>query len=108
MSEKEKEQYQSDYKHIAPDLVDGVSNVSPASDMYIYIFKNIIIYFPLCADLISVSIKNSIKLCMKYNDSERPSAQTSFCSIISMTLNVTLMYMLFDKLCNKFIFTSDE
>ena len=37
LSEKEKEQYQSDYKHIAPDLVDGVSNVSPASDMYIYI-----------------------------------------------------------------------
>ena len=90
MSEKEKEQYQSDYKHIAPDLVDGVSNVSPASDMYIYgqLFKNIIIYFPLCADLISVSIKNSIK---KYNDSERPTAQTSFCSIISMSLNVTCL-----------------
>ena len=79
ISEQEKEQYRNDHRHIAPDLVDGISDVSPASDMYSYgdLFKNIIHYFPpLCAHSICMPIINVIiKQCLKYNDSERPSAQ---------------------------------
>ena len=36
LTEKEKEIYRKDHKHIAPDLVDGVSDISTASDMYSY------------------------------------------------------------------------
>ena len=77
LSEKEKEQYRRDHKHIAPDLVDGISDVSTASDMYSYgrVLKNIIIYFPLPIEAINTPIKKAIKQCLMYSDAERPTAQ---------------------------------
>lgn len=77
LTEKEKEQYRQDHKHIAPDLVDGISDITTASDMYSYgrLLKNIIHYFPLSLDLISTSLQKNIKKCLKYNYSERPSAK---------------------------------
>ena len=68
--------YHRDHKHIAPDLIDGVSDVSTRSDMYSYgrLFKNIIVYFPLNKDLIRLSIQHSIQQCFSYNDRDRPDA----------------------------------
>ena len=76
LSDKEKEEYRCNHKQIAPDLIDGVSNVSTASDMYSYgrLLKNIILYFPLSVELISTHLKKAIKQCLKYNDFDRPSA----------------------------------
>lgn len=76
LTEEEKQKYRQDHKHIAPDLIDGVSDISTASDMYSYgrMFKNIIVYFPLKPDLISVPVRNAIKQCLKYKDRERPNA----------------------------------
>ena len=36
LTQEEKEIYHRDHKHIAPDLIDGVSDVSTRSDMYSY------------------------------------------------------------------------
>lgn len=76
LTEKEKDTYRQDHKHIAPDLVDGISDVTTASDMYSYgrLLKNIIQYFPLSIGLISTLIQKAIKKCMKYNYPERPTA----------------------------------
>lgn len=82
LSDKEKEEYCCYHKQVAPDLVDGITNVSTASDMYSYgrLLKNIIQYFPLNVDLIGTSLKKAIKQCIKYNDFDRPSAM-SLCEI---------------------------
>lgn len=76
LTEAEKEQYRKNHKHIAPDLVDGVSDVTPASDMYSHgrLWKNVINYFPLSLDGIEDSLQVGIKKCLKYDFSERPSA----------------------------------
>ena len=76
LSKEEKEQYRRDHKHIAPDLVDGISDVSTASDIYSYgrLFKNIVAYFPLSVEFLSASLKDRLKQCLKYKDSERPTA----------------------------------
>lgn len=76
LDEKEKELYRRDHKHIAPDLVDGISDITTACDMYSYgrLFKNVIHYFPLPIDLVSVPIQKAVKKCLKYNYPERPSA----------------------------------
>ena len=77
LSDTEKEEYRCNHKHIAPDLVDGVSEVSTASDVYSYgrILKNIIHYFPLSVDSMSALLKKAIKQCLSYKDSDRPSAE---------------------------------
>ena len=74
LTSKEKETYRQDHKHIAPDLVDGVSIVSTASDMYSYgrLLKNIIQYFPLQA--VATPIQKGIKKCLMYNSLERHTA----------------------------------
>ena len=45
LSENEKQQYQRDHTQIAPDLIDGVGDLSTSSDMYSYgrLIKNIIV-----------------------------------------------------------------
>ena len=77
LTEEEKKKYQCDHKHVAPDVVDGVSNVTTATDMYSYgrLFKNIITYFPLSVSVINAQIRGGIKHCLKFKDNERPSAQ---------------------------------
>lgn len=49
LTQQEKEQYRINHRHIAPDLVDGISDVSTASNVYSYgrLFKDVIIYYPL-------------------------------------------------------------
>jgi hypothetical protein len=81
--EQEKEIYRRDHKHIAPDLVDGVSDISPASDMYSYrrMFKNIIVYMPLNPCLLCELVVTAIKKCLMYKYSERPDAN-SFVEIL--------------------------
>lgn len=71
---RRKKKYRQDHKHIAPDLVDGVTDVTTASDMYSYgyLFKNIIQYFPLTID---TSLQKKIKKCLKYDCLQRPSAK---------------------------------
>lgn len=77
LTEQEKKQYRQDHKHIAPDLVDGISDVTTASDIYSYgrLLKNIIHYFPLPIANISTSLQKNIKKCLKYEYSDRPSAK---------------------------------
>ncbi len=77
LSEKEKQQYRQDHKHIAPDLVDGVSDITTACDMYSYghLFKSIIQYFPLAIESIEISLQKDIKKCLKYDCMQRPSAK---------------------------------
>ena len=62
LSQQEKEQYRINHKHIAPDLVDGMSDVSTASDIYSYgrLFKNIVTYYPLPIELLSSSLKENV------------------------------------------------
>ena len=77
LTDKEKEEYRCNHKHIAPDLVDGITELSTASDIFSYgrILKNIIHYFPLSVDLISIPLKKAIKKCLSYKDNDRPSAE---------------------------------
>lgn len=77
LTEQEKQQYRRDHKHIAPDLVDGISDITTASDIYSYgrLLRNIILYFPLPIADISSSLQKNVKRCLKYEYSERPSAK---------------------------------
>lgn len=76
LSQQEQEDYMHSHKHIAPDLVDGTSAVSPASDVYSYgrLLKNIIKFFPLSM-AIHPTLKHTIKQCLKHTDSERPTTE---------------------------------
>lgn len=75
LTDIERAEYKKKYKYIAPDLVDGISKPSSASDIYSYgrLFKNIICYFPLNVSELKVTIKEVVKACLKYNSTERPS-----------------------------------
>lgn len=77
LADAEKEEYRKKHKHVAPDLVDGISKSSPASDVYSYgrIFKNIICYFPLKASEVPISVKNTVRMCLKYESVDRPSCR---------------------------------
>lgn len=77
LTETEKEEYRKNHKHIAPDLVDGIAKPSSASDVYGYgrIFKNVICYFPLPLSELPVTVKNMVKLCLKYESASRPSCK---------------------------------
>lgn len=76
LTEDEKKRYRDIHKHIAPDLVDGISIPSPSSDMYSYgrIFKNIVCYTHLEITLLPTSVQALIKRCLKYLSTERPTA----------------------------------
>ena len=77
LTDNEKKQYRQDHKHIAPDLVDGVSDVTTASDIYSYgyLIKSIIQYFPIALESIDIALQKEIKKCLKYDNLQRPSAK---------------------------------
>ena len=87
LSDSQKIEYRHNHKHLAPDLVDGLSAPSPASDVYSYgrLLKSIICYFPLNIDEIHTSVKSIVKLCLKYNKLERPT-----CTKIIEVLNACI------------------
>lgn len=74
LTDAKKVEYHQNHKHIAPDLVDGFAKPSPASDIFSFgrLFKNVICYFPLNVSEIHASVKDIVKLCLKYNYVERP------------------------------------
>lgn len=80
LTELEKLEYKKRYKHIAPDLVDGITKPGTASDIYSFgrLFKSVICYFPLNVSELDISVKESIKACLKYDSVDRP---TSTCII---------------------------
>ena len=59
LTEEQKRQYRQDHKHIAPDLVEGISDVTTASDMYSYgrLLKNIVLSIELVALPLQMVIK---------------------------------------------------
>lgn len=69
LTKEERDVYRRDHKHIAPDLVDGISDVTTACDMYSYgrLLKNVINYFPLPTATIPMPTQQAIKKCLKYN-----------------------------------------
>ena len=73
LTAKEKKLYNEKHRHIAPDLIDGTSCPSSASDIYSYgrLFKNIIKYSRIePVEPIVVMIKS----CLKYQATDRPAA----------------------------------
>lgn len=76
LTDSEKKQYWTQHKHIAPDLIDGVSTPSVSSDIYSFgrIFKNLIVYTKFEVAMFEENIICLIKNCLKYNDFERPAA----------------------------------
>ena len=63
---------------IAPDLVDGLAKPSSASDVYSFgrLFKNVICYFPLNVSELNSSVKDMVKLCLRYDHAERPTCES--------------------------------
>ena len=76
LMEKEKQEYREQHKHIAPDLIDGISSPSSSSDMYSFgrIFKSTICHLKLDPDSFQGCTLTMIKRCLKYNEIERPSS----------------------------------
>lgn len=85
LSPVEQEEYQK-HKHIAPDLVDGTSVTSTASDIYSYgrLLKDILKYFPLCTDFFQSDFQRVIVQCMHKKDVNRPSIE----SVIDILTNI--------------------
>ena len=52
-------------------------DLSPASDVYSFgrLFKNVI-YFPLNVSELPSSVKDIVKLCLRYNHAERPTCES--------------------------------
>ena len=84
LTESKKVEYHQNHQHIAPDLIDGLVKPSPASDVYSFgrLFKNVICYFPLNVSELPSSVKDVVKLCLKYNRAERPTC-VSIAKILS-------------------------
>ena len=78
LSNEQKKYYCTHHGHIAPDLVDGINAPSPYSDMFSCgrLFKSVIASFPLPISQLPKAALSSIKMCLKYNPEERPTAKT--------------------------------
>ena len=78
LTKEQKKEYRVKHKHIAPDLVDGITKPSPLSDIYSYgrIFKSIVRNFPISSKLIPDVIVNMVNDCLSYHFTDRPNAQS--------------------------------
>lgn len=76
LTELQKKQYREHHRHIAPDLIDGVTAPSSLSDMYSFgrIFKSVIQYSSVNLSAFQPSILSMVRKCLKYHDTDRPTA----------------------------------
>lgn len=76
LTEIEKQQYREQHKHIAPDLIDGISVPSSSSDMFSFgrIFKSIICYLKFDQQSFHALTLTMVKKCLKYSASEHLTA----------------------------------
>ena len=70
LNDEEKKIYQEKHSHVAPDLRDGLTNQSKASDVYAW---GQLLYYVYKKLSLNKTIKVTIKLCLMYHDYERPS-----------------------------------
>ena len=70
LSEEEKKIYKKNHSHIAPDLRDGLVRQSKASD--IFAFGQMLYYVYYKKLKLKTQIKVIAKLCLDYNESNRP------------------------------------
>ena len=87
LTAEQKKEYRIKHKHIAPDLVDGITKPSPSSDIYSYgrIFKSIVRNFPISREIIPPVVVNMVNNCLSYHSSQRPHAKS-----IIFTLKATI------------------
>ena len=85
LTKDEKKKYRIHHKHIAPDLVDGLTNPTSASNMYSYgqIIKTTASNFPIAPQLIPSSMIDMINDCLSYDSSLCPTAKAAVITIQS-------------------------